>query len=354
LASSTSNKVNEWLATSRRVFSEWLERNLSSTSKEVVGVTINADFLKLVKLNSNSNQYELEHFALKSLPTGLVSKNTLVNIPEIANILKSMVAEANLSTKNLAITLSRSSVIIKNITLDHRLTHNEIESRIWMEANRLFPDLITDIYLDFVITGPSTQDPDFNEIVIIACRKNQIQPYIELAEKANLKLKIIDINHYALERAIILINPQIVDVKIVGILGINYNSMHLTVFEGAKLIYSHELNYDGSNLKKAENLEPTSQLDYIHTHLGPNLQHIMQFFYTSKPKVWIDKIILIDDCAAQIPQLAQYVTRETSKKVLLADPFTQMKIGPNVNKSELDKVAPSLLLCCGVAMSEPL
>ncbi len=113
--------------------------------------------------------------------------------------------------------------------IDNRLNAEEIESRAWIEANRHFPDLIGEIYLEFYIQPSSTGKANETELVLIACRKEHIKPYLETLQAAGLTVKIIDVNCYALERALPLVTDISSSIKTIAILNLNINLSSLVV-----------------------------------------------------------------------------------------------------------------------------
>lgn len=358
-----SRQIAHWMEVSKQTFKDWLENAMRSDQAELVGLVINADYLKLLKINSRPSGYQVEFVDVIKLPSGVANKHGIVDVPAAAGLLKDAMQHAHLKTKNVAIAIPRSSAMVKTITIDNRLTPDEIEARVWMEANRLFPDLINDIYLDFAVTGLVGDDGNQAEVMIIACRKNQLQPYLEMITQAGLKAKVVDINYYALERVLPILIEQGNDNKTNAVLNVSFSLINLLVIKDGKLIYTHEVNYDGSTLlqlanewnenREDDNDHRAQQItDALTQYLSIHLKHTMQFFFTSRPNVWIDRIYLADDCAAEIPGLADFIKAEVNKEVVLANPFIGMDIAPEVDQDKMKQYAPALLLSCGVALSK--
>jgi type IV pilus assembly protein PilM len=86
-------------------------------------------------------------------------------------------------------------------------------------------------------------------------------------------------------------------------------------------------------------------------NLTAHLRHTMHFFYSSRPNVSVQKLIVSGDCAT-IPYLLEFIKQETNIETELADPFSNMKLDTNINTDELHKSAPGLMLSCGLALSK--
>lgn len=335
----------------------WLTQRTPNT---LVGLDIQPETIKLLEINAHDGINRIENFGITMLPAGAIVKDEIKNADVIANSLKELFRQFNVKTKSVALAIPRSAAIIKNITVDSRLTPSEIESRAWIEANRYFPDLVGDINLDFSITGPNAQDATQLDMVLVACRKEHIKPYLEIIRQSGLTVKIVDVNCYALERAMALINKGDTADNL-ALLNLNFTLSSLVVVQQNQLIYAHDHTYDGIRL--------TSQINKIETppssgpgidpkyeavlkeSLTAHLRHTMHFFYSSRPNVSIQKLIVSGDCAT-LPYLLEFIKQETNIETELADPFTNMKLDPNINTDELHKSAPGLMLSCGLALSK--
>lgn len=325
-------------------------------NNNVLALTISSDFIKLLKIKSLNGKYRVENFDIVPIPPGLVLKNEIKDPMGIANMINDLYSKHPTMSKNVAICIPRSMAIVKNITVDNRLTMDEIETRVWVEANRLFPKLIDDIYLDFAVMGPSSQDTAKQDVLLVACRKEFIHPYLEVMRLSGLSAKRIDVNYFALERALAVVAKQSPEVKTLALLNIGYTYIDLIVTHEGAATFTHEVSYDGNSLKLMGNHENSSnnteQIELFKHSLGLQIKHAIQFFYSSRPTMRIESIILSGDCSVAIPDLANYIQLEVNKKMILADPFKDMELAPTIDKEKLKHYASSFMLCCGLTLQK--
>ncbi len=346
----------------------WLNQRTPNT---LVGLDIQPETIKLLEINAHDGGNRIENFAITSVPVGAIIKDEVKDPGIIANSLRELFRDHNIKSKNVALAIPRSAAIIKNITVDSRLTSSEIESRAWVEANRHFPDLVGDINLDFSIS-PSAQDASLLDMTLVACRKEQIKPYLEIIRQSGLTAKVVDVNCYALERAMSLISKA-GSADSLALLNLNFTLSSLVVVQQNQLIYAHDHTYDGvrlttqiKKLSENPNAEPattpptgeatanaidSSYAAVLKENLSAHLRHTMHFFYSSRPNVSIQKLIIAGDCAT-IPNLLEFIQQETNIETELADPFINMKFDSNINTTELHRSAPVLMLSCGLALSK--
>lgn len=331
-------------------------------AEPLIGLDIGPEQLRLLQINLSNSPYRVENYSVSALPEGVIVKDEIKDFSAVSHAIREMFRNSNISTKSVALAIPRSLAIIKNITVDARLNSEEIESRAMIEANRHFPDLVGDSYLDFVITGPSAQDKNQLELILVACRKEQIKPYLEIIRLSGLIPKIVDINSYALERALPLTLSSESPLETVALLNININLSTFIVIQNGNLIHAHDQTFDGHRLMsqvkaycKTKGTDQPDQNDeeyltILRENLISHLRHIVHFFYSSRSHITIQQIILSGDCAS-MPHLANFVQKEIGVETILADPFKKMVFAKNINAEELKKNGAAMMLCCGLAMS---
>jgi type IV pilus assembly protein PilM len=336
----------------------WLKKH---NNQGLIGLDIGSDSIKLLQINAVSKPYQVEKFSMAALPVGAVVKGEMKDYPAIGTVLKELFKQANIQIKSVALAIPRSSVIIKNISVDSRLNSSEIESRAWIEANHSFPDLVGEIYLDFSVNA-SPANPSQLDLMLIACRKDQIKPYFEVLDAGGLAAKVIDVNSYALERALSLITKETPNLETVALLNLDANLSTFLVVHGNELIYAHDHSYDGQRLQsqskeylstaveKIASLNDAAYVEVLKNVLAAHLRHTMHFFYSSRPNINIQKIILAGDCA-QTPCLTEYIQQEVGIETELADPFKNMVVTSGIDTTQLQQNAPMLMLACGLALS---
>lgn len=350
--------LSQWKEKSNHLLSRFKE----PTSVNLVGLDVGSDFLRLLKINSTESGFVVENFDMRPLPSGLIAKDEIKNPAALGAVLKEMFKSAEVTTKDVAFAITRSSAIIKNIMVDSRLNAEDIESRAWIEANRLFPDLVGDIYLDFTIVGPSAQDSSQLEMILVACRKDQVNPFIEALKEAGLNPKVVDVNCYALERAMVLLNKSATELDTVALLNLNMSLSSFIVIHQGHLIHAHDQSYDGRRLvdqvqkyleeKKSEAglLEDPGYNEILKESLLSHLRHTIHLFYSSRPNINIQQIVLAGDCAT-IPGLCMFMQKEIGIETVMADPFVNMTFAPKVKSDVLKANASTMMLCSGLALA---
>lgn len=363
-----SDKIASFLDKLKQKISQFMITTQSGGPTDLIGLDIAPDRVKILKINSSATPYQVTAFSAAPLPPGVIVKDEIKDPAAISAVIKEMLRSSGISAKFAAVAIPRTLAIIKNITVDKRFSADDIESRAWIEANRLFPDLVGNIYLDFTVTGASVQAPDQLDLLLVACRKEHIKGYLDVVQQSGLIPKIVDVNCYALERSLQLFIADKPEMRVVALLNVNYTQSSLIVIQNGQLIHAHDQTFDGNRLLKQvddfakkrqeqpgmENV-PVSISDAAYDALLKenflsHLRHTIHFFYSSRSNIAIEQIILAGDCTV-VPDFSAFIEREIGVKTTLADPFLDMKINSWLNVEEIKKTAPTLMLCSGLALS---
>jgi type IV pilus assembly protein PilM len=342
----------------------WWKEHLSD---QLVGLDLGPESIKLLRITATKTACRVENFFIVPIPPGTTKDKDQSGL---VRLLENLFKQARVDMKLVALAIPRSAVIIKNTTIDSRFSSSEIESRIWIEANRHFPDLVGEIYLDYNLMGANAENPRLIDVALVACRKDQIKPYLELTRQADLTAKIVDVNCYALERALNVVLQDSPKAEIVALLNLDVALSSLIVAENRDLIFAHDQAYNGRRLLneaedylnneaklpadpaiKKGSLQDTTYFSLLKDNLSIHIRHSMHFFYSSRPSTVINKIVLAGDLAT-LPNVTTFVQQEFSIPTVLANPFAKMEFAPAVDELELQRYAPALMLCCGLALSK--
>jgi len=360
-------------------------------SSQLVGLDFSANNIKLLSISGSKSAIQVENFSISPLPPTAIVKGEIKDYELASEALKTAFIDANVKSKCVALSIPRSLAIVKTILINNRLSSTEINSRAWVEANRNFPELIGNICLDYAILGPSSQDSSQLELMLVACRKDQITPYLELLRLASLTPKIVDLSSYALERALSVITKQASGSGAIALLNLDINLSTLIVVQNNNLIYAHDESYNGDRLidllrktnqqqpegqagkqpqeqvleqpqeqpksqeqvqeKPQEQPKSQEQTQTLQENLSLHLRHKMHLFYSSRPQVMIEKMVLSGDCAL-FPEIASHVQQAIGIDTVIAAPFSNSALASHIDSTKLNACAPSLMLSFGLALSE--
>jgi type IV pilus assembly protein PilM len=181
------------------------------TSQITIGLDIQVDAIRLLQLKKSRRQSEILHTAKLSLPQGLFSEGKINDWQLLTSLLAEQVE--NLGWQNLptVIGLPAHLVRMQRLSLPAGLSAAEIEADIFLQLQQEMPGLSEPLAIDFSFL--SAKEPDVLEVLYTAVREHYLAAYLQCLAVSGLNVKIVDVDCYALKRALTSENLPILHVK---------------------------------------------------------------------------------------------------------------------------------------------
>jgi len=347
-------------------------RNFGRRTNSLLGVDISSSSVKIVKLSSSGGRYKLDNYVIRPLPPKSVVEKNISDINAVGDAISGAVSVMKPSIKDAAVAVAGSAVITKTIEMNAALSDAELENQIIVEADQYIPYPLDEVAIDFERQQLSDRSEDLVEVLLAACRKENVDSRVMALEQGGLETKVVDIEAYAIERAFGLLNEQIeaYEDQTTAIIDIGSTMTTLNVMLNGKTIYTREQVFGGNQLIedvvrrfgltapeaeiaiKRGGLPEEYEVELLLPFKDSVVQQIsqtLQFFFSSSHYNDVDHIVLAGGVAA-IPGLDDLVQEHLSTPVLVANPFRNLEIGSKVNKTMLNNDAPALLIAFGLAM----
>ncbi|MEM1082013.1 MAG: type IV pilus assembly protein PilM [Pseudomonadota bacterium] len=338
----------------------------------LIGVDIGTSSIKLLQMSKAGSTYRVEHMAIEELPEGAFAEHTIQKVEEVGAAIRSALKRSGSKAKHCALSVSGSAVITKMINLPSDLDEDEIEGQIEIEASQYIPYPRDEVSLDFEILGPSAKNASVLEIQLAASKTENVENRQAVADLAGLTAHFVDVEAFAMVNAFELIRKRegMAASDVVAMLDIGDTRSALNVMRGDRSIYYREHPFGGRELVeetmrrygleseeakfwKRDEEAPAGFEDEVLEPFRQNvIQQIgraLQFFSSSRDYASINTLYLAGG-GASVGGLAETVTAELGLNAETADPFKGLKLAPRINMSVLDRVRPTLVTACGLAM----
>lgn len=351
----------------------WLDKAFTKKSPPLIGIDISSSAVKVLELSRSGNQIRVERYAAEPLPQNAVVEHAITEVEQVAEAVERAIKRSGSKCKNAAVAVAATHVITKAIKMPANLSEQELQTQIEMEADHYIPYPLDEVNLDYQVQGVSEENPEENNVLIAACRKEIVDDYIAVIEGPGLSPKVIDIETYAMENAYELIAEHMPGggmEKTVAILDVGATTTNINVVHNNRSVYTRDhafggrqlteeiqrrygLSYEEAGLaKKQGGLPDNYQTDVLRPFMEAMCQEIMralQFFYSSSPFNSVDQILLSGGCA-QIPGVDELVAARIGVPAMVANPFTSMALSSRIKPQMLSNDAPSLMIACGLAI----
>jgi type IV pilus assembly protein PilM len=338
----------------------------------LLGIDISSTSVKLLALSRQGARYRVEAYAVEPLPANAVIEKNIAELDAVGQALSRVLIKARTRLRNVAVAVAGSAVITKTIEMDAGLCDDDMENQLKIEADQYIPYPLDEVAIDFEVQGASARNPERVDVLLAACRKENVEVREAALALAGLTARVVDVEAHALERSFGLLANQSVLPKdrLVAVVDIGATMTTLSVLHHGRIIYTREQLFGGRQL--TEDIQRRYGLtleqaglakrqgglpdDYVSAVLQPfrealvqQVSRSLQFFFAGGQHDAIDHILLVGGTAS-IYGLERLIEERLGTPTQVANPFAGMTLSAKVNAAALASDAPAMMIACGLAL----
>jgi type IV pilus assembly protein PilM len=170
----------------------------SFLSSPLLGIDIQPGVLRLAQLRKKGKRYLVEFADRSPLPREAFGDGKINNFERIGSYLEERVKLNNLNGLASVIQIPLNLVRIQQIQLPANMSHDAIREEIKVKLEKDFPGLLDSLLMDYVVETP-TASP-YSNVYFTVTRKEYVLQYVDCIHAAGLKVKVVDIDLFALKR----------------------------------------------------------------------------------------------------------------------------------------------------------
>ena len=351
---------------------------LNKGPTSMLGLDISSTSVKLLELSKSGSDYKVESYGVEPLPENAVVEKNISDIEGVGEAIQRLIERCKTKVKFAAVAVAGSAVITKTIEMNAAFTEDEMENQLQVEADQYIPYPLEEVALDFEVQGPSPRNEEQVEVLIAACRRENVEMREAALELGGLKSKVVDIEAHCMQRSFELVRSQFTEDsdddedsdQVIAIVDIGATMTTLSVLTSGGAPYTREQLFGGKQLteeiqrryslsveeaglaKKQGGLPDDYETEVLQPFKEAVVQQVtrsLQFFYSSSAYDDVDHIILAGGTSS-IEGLAEMVAAKLGTPCSIANPFLNMSLSSRVNEANLSADAPAMMIACGLAL----
>jgi type IV pilus assembly protein PilM len=166
------------------------------------GLDIGTTAVRLVELRGNGATKTLVKYAYVPIDSKIVLSDSKSDEQKLSQIIKELVGQARLSTKNVAVGIPSQRVFTAVIDFE-RLSPDELAKAIHYQADSLIPTPPDKSKLDWAVIGDSPKDKTKVEVLLSSVENEFVENRLDLLESIGLEVIAFEPDNLALTRALI-------------------------------------------------------------------------------------------------------------------------------------------------------
>jgi type IV pilus assembly protein PilM len=192
--------------------------------KPLIGLDIGTGAIKAIELRmkkkAKQRVFEVVRIGHEPLPHEAIVEGTIIDASAVADAIRRVFDKSKIAGKDVVISVSGNSVIIKRISLPPMEAEELAESVIW-EAKHSIPYPYDETFVDYSILRPAAPGEDQNiEILLVAAKKEKINAYANVVRQARKSLEAVEVDAFALHNALEINYPEEFRERIIALVNI--------------------------------------------------------------------------------------------------------------------------------------
>jgi len=340
---------------------------------EPIALDIGSTFIKLVQLKGSNKNYQLVKFGMIPLPPEVIVEGAVMDAGRVVDAIKELLVAQKVSTKDVVISVSGSSVIIKRVAVAD-MTDEELAESIKWEAEQYIPFSIEDVNVDFQKLGAGAAEGQA-DVLLVAVKKDKINDYVNLVKEAGLEPVVMDVDAFALANMYEL-NYDI-EAGTTALLNIGASVMNINILKEGTSIFTRDITVGGNRytealqrdfgltyedaekVKRGEDAEGadkeqiSSAMSSVTEDIVAEIQRSFEFFRSTTGSEKVSRVLVSGGCA-RIGNFTSVLSERLEIPVEVANPFKNVKIDTKkFDSTIIEDSAPLCAVAVGLAIRRP-
>jgi type IV pilus assembly protein PilM len=297
-------------------------KHIKALSVPRLGMDFSLATFKLLALQKTPHGYKVEAFAF------LEEENNSQLTIEVKALKQQLFPTA----KIVALAVPGQSALTRVLQTKSIYSDAQIIEQIEVEAERLLPFPLEEIYYDFARIPHGIAAREEVEVFLAAASRERVNDLLGSAKEFGLNVKAVELEQLAIERAFLWVVAAlpITAQKTIALFDLQAQTISLYVFKDLRLHYYQTHSF------------------IAETRLQ-EVEHALQAFLSAADTLAIESILLAGS-ETDLPALSKQVATHFGKETFVANPFTKIEVSPKINQEALLAKGPQLLVALGLAL----
>ncbi|MFA9429171.1 type IV pilus assembly protein PilM [Egicoccus sp. AB-alg2] len=340
-------------------------------ASRAVGIDIGTRTITVAEVREGRTGVVVTNFGGIELPGDVVNGGEVLDPAAAAAALRELLSTAKVKTDRVWLGVANPRVVVRQIDLPY-MELEELRTSIRYQAQEHLPIAVEDAELDvYPVEDWFTEEGDhLQRVLLVAAHKEMLTSHVEVATRAGLKPIGIDLNCFAVLRAVGNTSPLEQGSEMVIDIGAGVTS--LVIHEAGTPTFVRILATGGDSLTEAlargldldrdqaeqqkrqcrlGATDPASQL--LTTQVDRFIDEIRSSldYYAAQPGSRRLSYVVLSGGAAALPGLPERLAASLRLPVDLASPFARTNVKDTVyGEEDLHDVGPTLATAVGLAL----
>jgi type IV pilus assembly protein PilM len=308
-------------------------------------------------------------------PPGAVLEGRITNPQAVGRVLRDMLGRSGVRTRQAVASINGQVAIVREVRMPS-LPPKEVRQAARFEVERYLPYPIAEVTYDTFVTGETKDDGNSKmDVLVVAARTDVLSQHVEALRSAGLEPVVLDVEPFALARAMATAGGQTPDQAVVYIhIGAESTAIVIVADNLPRVIRSVTFGGNtitrllaerfGGDVNKAEALkvrmgggaaqggqdpEAVQFQEVVISGLGDLTTEVRRSldYYGGRFRGAVPERVVVTGGSAGLPGLTRYLSTDLDMQVEVGDPF--LGIGNAPTRASEGGGGPSMAVAVGLA-----
>ena len=357
------------------------------TGRRIVGLKIGASQLAAAVVQEGEAGHELIELARTPLEPGIVLDGEVRDADALVSALRAFFTDQKLPTRDVRIGIASNRIGVRTFEIAGVEDEARFDNAVRFKAHEVLPIAASDSVLDYRVLEEKQFESgeSARRILLVVAPRDQVAPYVDVADRAGLKLAGIDLEALGLLRAFVEPGTE----RTAGgtstvVVSIGHEASTLLVSGGGACEFTRVFDWGGSTLQEAIaqelDVHPAEAATILrHLSLSGNSRRVegidedarnraleatrlrltpfarelvssLQFYQTQPESLGIGEIVITGG-TSQLDGLAEALHQMIGVQVRVGNPLQRLTVRPGV-ESGFEQSLGSLAVPIGLAIDD--
>ncbi len=271
----------------------------------IIGLKIGASQIAAARV-SNGASPQLLQFARAELPQNVVVGGELRDIETLAQTLKDLFAKHKLPKKNVRLGIANNRIGVRTFEIPDIGDPKQLENAIRFRAQETLPIPLEEAVLDWKILSETTNEAGetMRRVLLVVAYRDLVERYVAACTKAGIKLSGIDLEAFAMLRALEAPTTPDENGESLGaqvVVNVGHDRSTFAVTDGRVCDFTRVLSWGGQNLSVAiARVLDSTPSEVLH------IKHALSLVATAEPVEGISPETMQKARDAVVPELQSF------------------------------------------------
>lgn len=318
-------------------------RFFSHRNTRLLGVDIGTRTIKVILLSQRRGHYKVEAIAIEPVPEKAFIDSDLIAVDAVPSLLRQLHERLGLKGLSVVVALATGQVICKVLLMEPSLTDDELHWLVKQDVSELISAASDEVYFDFESMGLEPQSGKLR-LLVTAARARSVKTKVQSLEVAGFKVNVVDVENFALMRALTLCRAQLPEAGLCAIVNVNLQSALCCLSDSGELVYSKDVQFANAQSPQGD----VCSFNHARELLLQVRRALSQRQTDSAAEAL--RFVLVSGDRTDLAELQTLLQQELQVPVVLAEPFEKMSWVDESTKRQYHLLGANFLMACGLAL----